>query len=86
MYTNRRTQTNMSISLNTLFTLLSVTCWRLLLPAVALAGNSPGHGDAPCGFTAGSRSLQPGLRQCLRPQALAMPMGDRGCWRLPLMG
>ncbi|RWV82678.1 hypothetical protein GW17_00055801, partial [Ensete ventricosum] len=34
-------------------------CWRLLLPAVDLAGDSPGSGVAPCGLAAGNPHLRP---------------------------
>ncbi|RWV84347.1 hypothetical protein BHE74_00009258 [Ensete ventricosum] len=61
-------------------------CWRLLLPSAALVGDSPGHGATPCGLATGSRHLRPGRGRYLRPQAPAMPAGDRACWRLPLAG
>ncbi|RWW46077.1 hypothetical protein BHE74_00048020 [Ensete ventricosum] len=45
--------------------------WRSLLPAIALAGDSPGHGATPCDLTAGNRQQAPPL------QVPAMPACDR---------
>ncbi|RRT53562.1 hypothetical protein B296_00034388 [Ensete ventricosum] len=63
---------------------------RVAVPA-ASKGDSPGRVAAPCGLTTGSHPLWPGRGCCLHPQAppilaLAMPMGGRACWRLPLHG
>ncbi|RRT48676.1 hypothetical protein B296_00029692 [Ensete ventricosum] len=64
---------------------------RLLLPAVALAGDSPDRRAAPCGVAVGSRPLRPGHGRYLRPQASslkmpAIPADDRACGGCPCKG
>ncbi|RZS09937.1 hypothetical protein BHM03_00041071 [Ensete ventricosum] len=44
-------------------------CWRPVLPATVLAGDSPGCEAAPCGLAIGSRHLWPGRGRLPLPVA-----------------